>query len=125
MEYVPEKAELEDGIDEEFRKIFEKFSFQDSAGAEVQRNHLIIYFDLFFCFVIIIIVPFPWGYIWPDALHLLSIQEDKKDESAQNAASNKKADSDSEEEEQDNQQKDKGMSNKKKKVLMIISNFFL
>ena len=35
VEYVPEKAELEDGMDEEFRKIFEKFSFQDSAGAEV------------------------------------------------------------------------------------------
>lgn len=35
VEYVPEKAELEDGMDDEFRKIFEKFSFQDSAGAEV------------------------------------------------------------------------------------------
>lgn len=35
MEYVPEKAELDPGMDEEFRRIFEKFSFQDSAGAEV------------------------------------------------------------------------------------------
>ena len=29
IEYVLEKAELDEGIDEEFRKIFEKFSFSD------------------------------------------------------------------------------------------------
>ncbi|XP_065879523.1 uncharacterized protein [Euphorbia lathyris] len=33
IEYVPEKAELEDGMDNEFRKIFEKFSFSESADA--------------------------------------------------------------------------------------------
>lgn len=38
IEYVPEKAALNDGMDEEFRKIFEKFTFQDSAGAEVKRE---------------------------------------------------------------------------------------
>ena len=43
VEYVPEKAELEDGMDEEFRKIFEKFSFQDSAGAEVWSNLIVIF----------------------------------------------------------------------------------
>lgn len=36
VEYVPEKAELDDVMDEEFRKIFEKFSFQESAGSEVK-----------------------------------------------------------------------------------------
>lgn len=41
---------------------------------------------------------------------------DKKDESAENATIHKKLDSDSEEEENDNEQKDKGVSNKKKKV---------
>ncbi|PPS09551.1 hypothetical protein GOBAR_AA11096 [Gossypium barbadense] len=34
VEYVPEKAELDDGIDEEFRKVFEKFSFWEAAGSE-------------------------------------------------------------------------------------------
>ncbi|KAM2010633.1 hypothetical protein EV2_005205 [Malus domestica] len=38
IEYVPEKPELIDGMDEEFRKIFEKFSFQDSEGVEVKRH---------------------------------------------------------------------------------------
>ncbi|XP_022886326.1 splicing factor 3B subunit 2 isoform X2 [Olea europaea var. sylvestris] len=34
VEYVPEKAELYGGLDEEFRKVFEKFSFKESAGTE-------------------------------------------------------------------------------------------
>ncbi|XP_031260085.1 splicing factor 3B subunit 2-like [Pistacia vera] len=34
IEYVPEKAELVDGMDDEFRKIFEKFTFNDTAGSE-------------------------------------------------------------------------------------------
>lgn len=34
IEYVPEKAELDEGMDEEFRKIFEKFSFSDVTGSE-------------------------------------------------------------------------------------------
>ncbi|KAG6383717.1 hypothetical protein SASPL_156518 [Salvia splendens] len=32
VEYVPEKAEL-DGVDDEFRKIFQKFNFLDNAIA--------------------------------------------------------------------------------------------
>jgi len=35
IEYVPEKAELVEGMDEEFRKIFEKFSFADVTALEV------------------------------------------------------------------------------------------
>uniref|UniRef100_A0A2P2L7Z0 Uncharacterized protein MANES_16G024600 n=1 Tax=Rhizophora mucronata TaxID=61149 RepID=A0A2P2L7Z0_RHIMU len=34
VEYVPEKADLEDGMDEEFRKIFEKFSFLENVSSE-------------------------------------------------------------------------------------------
>ena len=41
---------------------------------------------------------------------------DKRDQSVENATTNKKADSDSEEEENVNEQKEKGISNKKKKV---------
>ncbi|KAE9597151.1 hypothetical protein Lalb_Chr16g0383571 [Lupinus albus] len=78
IEYVPEKAELDEGLDEEFRKIFEKFSFTEVTGSE---------------------------------------DNDKKDESAENATASKKADSDSEEEENDNEKKEKsGVSNKKKKL---------
>lgn len=36
VEYVPEKAEIEDTFLEDFKKVFEKFSFSDSVtGAEV------------------------------------------------------------------------------------------
>jgi len=35
IEYVPEKAELVEGMDEEFRKIFEKFTFTDATALEV------------------------------------------------------------------------------------------
>ncbi|XP_038890808.1 splicing factor 3B subunit 2 [Benincasa hispida] len=38
IEYVPEKAELDDNLDEEFRKVFEKFSFSEVAGAEENEN---------------------------------------------------------------------------------------
>ncbi|KAH7837098.1 hypothetical protein Vadar_009487 [Vaccinium darrowii] len=34
IEYVPEKAELYGDFDEEFRKVFEKFSFKETAGSE-------------------------------------------------------------------------------------------
>ncbi|PKI40126.1 hypothetical protein CRG98_039498 [Punica granatum] len=34
VEYVPEKPDLEDGLDEEFRKIFEKFSFGETVGSQ-------------------------------------------------------------------------------------------
>uniref|UniRef100_A0A3Q7FR37 PSP proline-rich domain-containing protein n=1 Tax=Solanum lycopersicum TaxID=4081 RepID=A0A3Q7FR37_SOLLC len=34
VEYVPEKAELDGEFDEEFRKVFEKFTFTDATGSE-------------------------------------------------------------------------------------------
>ncbi|KAK4368366.1 hypothetical protein RND71_012158 [Anisodus tanguticus] len=34
VEYVPEKAELDGELDEEFRKVFEKFNFNDATGSE-------------------------------------------------------------------------------------------
>ncbi|CAN4092019.1 unnamed protein product [Withania somnifera] len=34
VEYVPEKAELDGELDEEFRKVFEKFSFTATTGSE-------------------------------------------------------------------------------------------
>ena len=38
MEYVPEKAEIDDPFLEDYKKIFEKFSFSDSAiEAEVSN----------------------------------------------------------------------------------------
>jgi splicing factor 3B subunit 2 len=38
VEYVPEPAELDDGMDEEFRKIFEKFIFRETAGTQDLDN---------------------------------------------------------------------------------------
>ncbi|CAL9233046.1 unnamed protein product, partial [Arabidopsis halleri] len=35
VEYVPEQPELEDGFDDEFRKIFDKFNFRESVVSEV------------------------------------------------------------------------------------------
>lgn len=35
IEYIPEKAGLDEALDDEFRKIFEKFSFHEKAGLEV------------------------------------------------------------------------------------------
>ncbi|KAL6981009.1 hypothetical protein U1Q18_022644 [Sarracenia purpurea var. burkii] len=34
VEYIPEKTELDGDYDEEFRKVFEKFSFKDTLGSE-------------------------------------------------------------------------------------------
>ncbi|KAI8000509.1 Splicing factor 3B subunit 2 [Camellia lanceoleosa] len=34
VEYVPEKAELDGDLDDEFRKVFEKFSFKEIVGSE-------------------------------------------------------------------------------------------
>ncbi|XAR66437.1 hypothetical protein NMG60_11012672 [Bertholletia excelsa] len=34
VEYVPEEAELDGDLDDEFRKVFEKFSFKEAAGSE-------------------------------------------------------------------------------------------
>ncbi|XP_062013215.1 uncharacterized protein LOC133729668 [Rosa rugosa] len=38
IEYVPEKAELNEDMDEEFRKIFEKFTFKNAAGVEEEKK---------------------------------------------------------------------------------------
>ncbi|XP_023537139.1 splicing factor 3B subunit 2-like [Cucurbita pepo subsp. pepo] len=38
IEYVPEKAELDDSLDEEFRRVFEKFNFSDVVGVEENEN---------------------------------------------------------------------------------------
>jgi splicing factor 3B subunit 2 len=46
IEYVPEKAELEDGMDE-FRNVFEKFNFLQSAGSEVKGLVFLFYPILF------------------------------------------------------------------------------
>ncbi|KAG5023318.1 hypothetical protein JHK85_019660 [Glycine max] len=46
----------------------------------------------------------------------VAVDNDKRDQSVENATTNKKADSDSEEEENVNEQKEKGISNKKKKL---------
>ncbi|KAI3718888.1 hypothetical protein L6452_19773 [Arctium lappa] len=34
IEYIPEKAELDGDLDDEFRKVFEKFTFKESAASE-------------------------------------------------------------------------------------------
>lgn len=36
VEYVPEKAELDGMLDEELRKVFEKFNFMENAVTEVR-----------------------------------------------------------------------------------------
>lgn len=64
---------------------------------------------------------------WPLFVHFeFTKDENKKDETVQDAAGKKKVDSDSDEEEQDNLLKEKGISNKKKKVLFLFdcSMFF-
>ncbi|XWS18347.1 hypothetical protein CRYUN_Cryun32bG0035900 [Craigia yunnanensis] len=38
IEYVPERAELDDGIDEEFIKVVEKFGFREAAGSETVKK---------------------------------------------------------------------------------------
>lgn len=106
VEYVPEKAELDDNH-EEFRKIFEKFNFHDIAGSEVKYLSL-IFIGKILCHMVIFMIYF-----------VLIQENDKKDETAPAAALSKKSDSDSEEEDQDAQQKEKGgISNKKKKVML-------
>lgn len=36
IEYVPEQAEFEDGFNDEFREIFEKFNFREPVASEVR-----------------------------------------------------------------------------------------
>ena len=118
MEYVPEPAELDDGMDEEFRKIFSQLSFRETTATQVKG---IFPCPFFLCNIDFKLFDFPLGEVWAwhDALIILPIQDnDNKDELAENVASTKKVDSNSEEEEQDNPQKEKGVSNKKKKVYM-------
>ena len=100
MEYVPKPDELDDGMDEEFRKIFSQFSFRETTATQVRG---IFPPSLFFlCNIDFMLFYFLLGEVWAwhDALIILPIQDnDNKDESAENAASTKKADSDSEKEE--------------------------
>lgn len=96
-------------LDEEFRKVFEKFSFIENAAVEVRkRKHSSVCCQFWFlCVALFMLVPF------------IFLQENyKKDDVAPDTASKKKTDSDSEEEEQDSQLKEKGISNKKKKVFL-------
>jgi len=36
LEYVPKPAKLDDGMDEEFKNIFHKFSFHETAATQVK-----------------------------------------------------------------------------------------
>lgn len=36
VEYVPEEAELDGSMYEEFRKIFDRFNFHETAGTQVK-----------------------------------------------------------------------------------------
>lgn len=38
VEYIPEKAELDGEMDEEFRKVFEKFNFSELPASEVKKD---------------------------------------------------------------------------------------
>lgn len=56
MEYVPEKAELDDSLPEEFRKVFEKFSFSETAASEVEgalNNCPTVYVVFYFGFCLV------------------------------------------------------------------------
>lgn len=41
VEYVPERAELDGELTEEFRKVFEKFNFKENAVSEVRMWSII------------------------------------------------------------------------------------
>lgn len=64
VEYVPERAEVEDFLLEEFKSVFQKFSFSDSiAAAEVKMkgvklcglNDKSLFFDFFLNFLNLLI----------------------------------------------------------------------
>ncbi|KAM7525115.1 hypothetical protein LguiA_015017 [Lonicera macranthoides] len=38
VEYIPETAELDGDLDDEFRKVFERFNFREAAGSEVTKK---------------------------------------------------------------------------------------
>lgn len=57
VEYVPEKAEL-DGVDEEFRKVFEKFNFSDAVTEVRPRRALLLFVILF-----LVLPPSCWFFV--------------------------------------------------------------
>jgi hypothetical protein len=40
VEYVPEKPELDDPLLDDFKAIFEKFTFKDAAAAAAEVHHI-------------------------------------------------------------------------------------
>ena len=68
MEYVPEKAELDGDLDDELRKVFEKFSFKDAVGSEVRGP---IHFIKLLLFVLVFLALI----FWPSFHHLIYIGE--------------------------------------------------
>lgn len=66
MEYVPEPAELDDGMDEEFRKIFSKFSFRETTATQVRG---IFPRPFFLCNIDFSYSIFCWEKYEPDMMH--------------------------------------------------------
>jgi hypothetical protein len=42
VEYVPEEAELDGSMYEEFRKIFDRFNFHETAGTQVKCSFFLL-----------------------------------------------------------------------------------
>ncbi|RZC03678.1 Splicing factor 3B subunit 2 isoform B [Glycine soja] len=80
-----------------------------SLWGEVTGSEIKSLYQLFNCTCMLI-------YCLMNCLLGYNQDNDKRDQSVENATTNKKADSDSEEEENVNEQKEKGISNKKKKL---------
>lgn len=51
VEFVPEKVDLDDALLEEFKSVFEKFSFRDSAAGEVGMGTPLGWIFFFFCLI--------------------------------------------------------------------------
>lgn len=43
IEYIPEKPELYGDLDDEFRRVFEKFTFTESTASEVKRDSISLF----------------------------------------------------------------------------------
>mgnify|MGYP006992882463 CR=1 FL=1 len=67
MEYVPKLAELDDGMDEEFRKAFSQFSFRETTATQVKG---ILPRPFFLCNIDFkVILFFHWEKYEPNMLH--------------------------------------------------------
>lgn len=112
---MPEKAELDDPLLDDFKAIFEKFTFKDAAAAAAEVHHSLLYFhhknlgtdlEMMGCFRALII----WGF---------HSQDDKGDEGAADAANKSSLDDDDDDDDDDQEaqkKKEGGLSNKKKKL---------